>query len=78
MGADGEVTLERDGRQYGATFAVSSMGMLTVKTHTETRMLELRDRDTETLAREVLGDIVDAHSPGSASQELNSALNRHA
>ena len=64
MNADGEVILERNGHQYGATFTVSSMRILTVKTHTETRTLELRGRDPATLAREVLGDIVNAQFSG--------------
>jgi hypothetical protein len=59
----GEVTLEYYGHQYGATFTVTH-GMLQVKTHTETRSLELRDRDPSTLAREVLEDIVNALSSG--------------
>lgn len=59
MAESGEVTLERDGRQYGATYQVAG-GMLHVKTHTETRTLELSERDPSELAREVLADIVDA------------------
>jgi hypothetical protein len=63
MANSGEVTLEYDGHQYGATFTLTH-GMLQVKTRTETRSLELRDRDPSTLAREVLEDIVNAQSSG--------------
>jgi len=63
MAIDGEVTLEQDGREYGATFTVSR-GMMQVKTHTETRSVELRDCDPATLAREVLQDIVKAQFSG--------------
>jgi hypothetical protein len=38
--------------------------MLTVKTHTESRTLELRDRDPAALARDVLGDIVNTQFTG--------------
>ncbi len=63
MTTEGEVTFGQDGHQYGAAFAVTR-GMLQVKTHTETRSVELRDRDPATLAREVLEDIVNAQFSG--------------
>ena len=55
----GEVTIERAGKQYGATYTVER-GMLQIKTHTETRSLELEGRDPETLVRRVLSEIVNA------------------
>jgi hypothetical protein len=55
----GEVIIERDGKQYGATYTLSN-GMLHVKTHTETRSLDLGDEDPATLARRALTEIVDA------------------
>jgi hypothetical protein len=60
MADGGEVTLERDGKQYGATYAVQN-GMLKISTHTEVRSLALGDQDPEALARSVLKEIVDAH-----------------
>jgi hypothetical protein len=54
-----EVTVERDGRKYGATYSVSN-GMVHVKTHTETRSVELGDRDPETVAVNVLKEVVNA------------------
>ena len=59
MTGTGEVTLERNGRQYGATYTVSS-GMLHLKTHTETRSLELKGNDPEAVARTALMEIVDS------------------
>lgn len=59
MANQGEVTLERNGKQYGATFTVSGP-MLHVKTHTETRAVELNGEDPETVTRRVLNEIVDA------------------
>jgi hypothetical protein len=54
-----EVTIERGGKQYGATYTVRD-GMLHVKTHTETRSVELGDGNPQSLARNVLAEIVDA------------------
>ena len=62
MASTGEVTLERDGRLYGATYHVTH-GMLHLKTHTETRSVELREREPAALAREVLGEILEAQGP---------------
>lgn len=56
---NGEVTIESGGKQYGATFTVTK-GMLHVKTHTETRSIELGKQEPEVLARRVLTEIVDA------------------
>ena len=59
MADTGEVTVERNGRQYGATYSVSN-GMLHLKTHTETRSIELIDHNPETLARDTLTEIVNS------------------
>ena len=59
MANSGEVTIERGGKQYGATYTVTN-GMLQLKTHTETRSLELGGQEPETLARRVLSEIVSA------------------
>ena len=59
MRNSGEVTIERDGKHYGATYAVSH-GMLLLKTHTETRSIELGNDDPETVARRTLHEIVGA------------------
>jgi hypothetical protein len=59
MSNKGEVTIERDGKQYGATYSLSN-GMLQVKTHTESRSLELEGREADDLARSVLSEIVNA------------------
>jgi len=59
MSNSGEVTLERDGKQYGATYTVTN-GMLQIKTHTETRSVELGGQEPETLVRRVLTEIVNA------------------
>jgi hypothetical protein len=56
-----EITVERNGRQYGATYTVSD-GMLHLKTHTETRSVEVGEQDPETLARGALIEIVDSQS----------------
>ena len=61
MSMTGEVTLERGGKQYGATFSVRN-GMLNVKTHTDVRSVELGDQAPEALARHVLEEIVGAQS----------------
>jgi hypothetical protein len=55
----GEVVLNLHGRQYGATYTVNE-GMLLVKTHTETRSVEVGNKDAEALARETLEEIVKA------------------
>jgi len=57
MADHGEVTLERGGRKYGATYSISN-GMLQVKTHTETRSVEIGDQNPETLALNVLEEVV--------------------
>ena len=57
--ADAEVTIERNGKQFGATYAVKA-GMLHLKTHTETRSVELGNRDAAAVARQVLTEIVEA------------------
>jgi hypothetical protein len=59
MKNEGEVTLENAGKHYGATYTTSK-GMLHVKTHTETRSLQLRGQDPDELARRVLAEIVSA------------------
>lgn len=59
MANSGAVTIDRNGRQYGAAYTVSN-GMLHLKTHTETRSLELDGKNPETLAQEALREIVDA------------------
>jgi hypothetical protein len=61
MTDSGEVTIERGGRQYGATYAVRD-GMLQIKTHTETRSVELGNQDPASLARRVLEEIASAQS----------------
>jgi hypothetical protein len=55
----GEVIVERGNKQYGATYTVRS-GMLHLKTHTETRSIELGDNDPDAVARATLTEIVDA------------------
>jgi hypothetical protein len=55
----GEVIFEHRGKQYGATYTVSE-GMLLVKTHTETRSVEIGNRDAEALARQTLEEIVNS------------------
>lgn len=57
MAAETEVTIQQDGQQYGATFSIRN-GMLDVKTHTETRSVELKGEDPASLARRVLAEIV--------------------
>ena len=59
MSKTGEVTIERGGRKYGATYSVSN-GMVQVKTHTETRSVELGNQDPEAVALNVLKEVVDA------------------
>lgn len=55
----GEVTIERGGRQYGATYSVKN-GMVHVKTHTETRSAQLGGQNPETVAINVLQEVVQA------------------
>jgi hypothetical protein len=59
MKATGEVTVERDGKVYGATYEVKD-SMVIVKTHTETRSVQLGQSAPEVLARQVLNEIIDA------------------
>ena len=61
MDDNGEVTIERDGKQYGATFTVDN-GMLHLKTHTETRSVEVGNKDPKALARSTLIEIVNAQA----------------
>ncbi len=61
MSSDGEVTFERGGRRYGATYTVEG-GMLKISTHTEVRSVELGKQEPEALARRVLEEIVEAQS----------------
>ena len=63
MANTGEVTVERDGRRYGATYSVRD-GMLHLKTHTETRSVELGDQTPEELASHVLNEVVNAQAGG--------------
>jgi hypothetical protein len=59
----GEVTVERGGKTYGATYTVEH-GMVQVRTHTETRSVELGRGDVpEAVARRVLDEIIDANRP---------------
>jgi hypothetical protein len=56
-----EIIIRRDGIDYGAEYSVSG-GMLHLKTHTETRSIELGDQEPEELARHTLTEIVDGQS----------------
>jgi hypothetical protein len=58
MKDSGEVIIQLRGKQYGATYTISG-GMLHLKTHTETRALELGDGDPDALAKAALTEIVD-------------------
>jgi hypothetical protein len=62
MNRTGEVTVERNGKVYGATYSVEGR-MVTVKTHTETRSVDLGDSTPEVVARRVLNEIIDASRP---------------
>ena len=62
MKASGEVTIERGGKTYGATYVVEH-GMVTVKTHTETRSIELGSEWPEQGARRTLNEIIDSSRP---------------
>jgi hypothetical protein len=59
METAGEVTLEHEGRRYGATYVVRR-GSVHVKTHTETRTVEQGGQDPQVIARNVLKEIVTA------------------
>jgi hypothetical protein len=62
MPTSGKVTVERDGRTYGATFTVEG-DMVHVKTHTETRSVALGGKQAEDVARHELEEIVAASRP---------------
>jgi hypothetical protein len=57
-----EITIRRQGRQYGATYFVAD-GMLHISTHTESRSIELGQQKPEVLARLMLTEIVNAQPP---------------
>jgi hypothetical protein len=57
--ASGEVTLSRSGKTYAARYSVED-DRVKVKTHTETRSIELGNQDPAEIARGVLEEIVDA------------------
>ena len=63
MKASGEVSVERGGKTYRAEYSVEH-GMVQVRTHTETRSVELGGDTPEAIARRVLDEIVDANRPG--------------
>ena len=58
----GEVTVERGGKMYRATYTVEH-GMVQVQTHTETRSVALAGDVPEAVARRVLDEIIDANRP---------------
>jgi hypothetical protein len=58
-----EVTVQREGKQYGATYFVAH-GMLHINTHTESRSVELGGQEPEALACLVLTEIIDAQPNG--------------
>ena len=58
----GEVTVERGGKTYGATYTVEH-GMVQVRTHTETRSVALGSEVPEAVARRVLDEIIEANRP---------------
>jgi hypothetical protein len=62
MKRSGEVTVERGGKTYGATYTVEH-GMVQVRTHTETRSVELGKDTPEIVARRVLDEIIEANRP---------------
>ncbi len=62
MKTSGEVTVERGGKTFGATYEVKG-SMVIVKTHTETRSLQLDARPVDEIARAALNEIVDAARP---------------
>jgi hypothetical protein len=55
----GSVTVNQGGRTYAATYTLEH-GMVHVKTHTETRSVELGGGTPEQVARDVLSEIVNA------------------
>jgi hypothetical protein len=59
MAKSSEVTVKREGKTYAATYTVER-GMVHIKTHTETRSVELGDGKPEEIARSVLNEIIDA------------------
>ena len=59
MSTSGKVTVERDGKTYGATYSVEG-DMVHVKTHTETRSVALGGKRPEEVARQQLEEIVEA------------------
>jgi len=59
MSKSGKVTVERDGKTYGATYSVEG-DMVHVKTHTETRSVALGGKRPEEVARGELEEIVEA------------------
>jgi hypothetical protein len=59
MSTSGKVTVERDGKTYGATYTVEG-DMVQVKTHTETRSVALGGKRPEEVARQQLEEIVEA------------------
>jgi hypothetical protein len=59
MSTSGKVTVERDGRTYGATYTVEG-DMVHVKTHTESRSVALSGERPEVIARRELKEIVEA------------------
>ncbi len=59
MSKKGQVTVERDGITYAATYTVEGE-MLHVQTHTETRSVALSGNSPEDIARRELKEIVEA------------------
>lgn len=55
----GEVTVIRQGKTYGATYRIEH-GLAKVRTHTETRSIELGQDDPAEIARAALDEIVSA------------------
>ena len=62
MKSSGEVTIKRGGKTYGATYVLEH-DMVIVRTHTETRSIELGSNTPEEVARRALNEIVDASRP---------------
>jgi len=58
----GEVFIDKEGKTYHATFEVEH-GMLTVRTHTETRTAQLGNSAPDALATQLLSEIVNAARP---------------
>ena len=59
MATTGTVTWKHKGKTYAATYTLEH-GMVHVKTHTETRSVELGDSEPEQVARDALKEIVNA------------------